>query len=139
MRKPLPAMNPGTAIAMLRIVTGLLVAPHGVRKLLAGPVKSIGGAIAAQGLPFPDLLAWFVTIGELAGILLVLGVATRAAGFLVAITMAGIVLFLQRDLLLQPGTGASVPAEYPLLLAFLGAFFAVLGETVWSVPFGRRG
>jgi putative oxidoreductase len=132
-------MNPGTAIAVLRIVTGLLVAPHGIRKLLAGPTRAIGGAIASRGLPFPDVLAWLVTIGELCGILLVLGIATRAAGFLMAVTMAGIVLFVQRDLLGDLGTGASVPAEYPLLLMFLGAFFAVLGETVWSVPFGRRG
>src|SRR4051794_30390041 len=111
MRKPIPAMNPGTAIAVLRIVTGLLVAPHGVRKLLAGPVKSIGGAIAARGLPLPDVLAWLVTLGELAGILLVVGVATRAAGLAIALTMAGIVIFVQSDLLGQLGTGASVPAE----------------------------
>jgi putative oxidoreductase len=138
MRKPIPAMNPGTAIALLRIVTGLLVAPHGIRMLLAGPTHSIGGAIAARGLPLPDVLAWFVTIGELSGILLVLGIATRAAGLLIAVTMAGIVIFVQRDLLGDLGTGASVPAEYPLLLTFLGAFFAGQGETVWSVPFGRR-
>jgi uncharacterized membrane protein YphA (DoxX/SURF4 family) len=131
-------MNPGTAIALLRIVTGLLVAPHGIRTLLAGPTRSIAGAIAARGLPLPDVLAWFVTIGELAGILLVLGVATRFAGLLIALTMGGIVLFMQKDLLVDLGTGASVPAEYPLLLAFLGAFFASQGETVWSVPFGRR-
>jgi len=138
MRKPIPAMNPAAAIAMLRIVTGLLLIPHGVRKLLTGPARAIGGAIVARGLPFPDVLAWFVTIGELAGILLVLGVATRLAGLLVAFTMAGIVIFVQRDLLAELGTGASVPVEYPLLLTFLGAFFAGLGDTKWSVPFGRR-
>jgi uncharacterized membrane protein YphA (DoxX/SURF4 family) len=138
MRKPIPAMNPGTAIAILRIVTGFLVFPHGIRKLLAGPTRAIGGSIAARGLPLPDVLAWFVTIGELSGILLVLGIATRAAGLLIAVTMAGVVLFVQRDLLGELGTGASIPAEYPLLLFFLGAFFAALGETVWSVPFGRR-
>jgi putative oxidoreductase len=138
MTKRIPAMNPGTAIASLRIVTGLLVTPHGIRKLLAGPPHAIGGAIAARGLPMPDVIAWLVTIGELAGILLVLGIATRAAGLLIAVTMAGIVIFVQRDLLGELGTGASVPAEYPVLLMFLGAFFAAIGETVWSVPFGRR-
>jgi uncharacterized membrane protein YphA (DoxX/SURF4 family) len=131
-------MNPGTAIAILRIVTGLLVAPHGIRKLLVGPARAIGGSIAKHGVPFPDAVAWLVTIGELSGILLVLGIATRAAGLAIAVTMAGIVIFVQRDLLGELGTGSSVPAEYPLLLAFLGAFFAVIGETVWSVPFGKR-
>jgi putative oxidoreductase len=130
-------MNPGTAIVMLRIATGLLVAPHGIRKLLAGPSSAIGPAIARSGLPLPDLFAWLVTIGELAGILLVVGVAVRAAGFAIAITMLGIVIFVQKELLLELGTGASVPAEYPVLLAVLGAFFAALGGKVWSIPFGR--
>jgi putative oxidoreductase len=138
MGNELPAINPGSAIVLLRIATGLLVAPHGVRKLLAGPAKAIGGAIAQRGLPLPDLLAWLVTIGELCGILLVLGIATRAAGLAIVLTMAGIVVFVQKDLLLELGTGASVPAEYPLLLAILGAFFAALGPVVWSVPFPRR-
>ena len=138
MRKTIPAVNPANAIAMLRIVTGLLVAPHGIRKLLAGPPNAISGVIARAGVPLPDVVAWIVTLGECAGILLALGIATRAAGVAIAVTMGGIVLILQRDLLAQLGTGASVPAEYPLLLAFLGAFFAMIGEKVWSVPFGRR-
>jgi uncharacterized membrane protein YphA (DoxX/SURF4 family) len=138
MRNEIPAMNPGSAIAMLRIATGLLVFPHGVRKLLAGPAHAIGASIARRGLPLPDVLAWLVTIGELCGIFLVLGIATRTAGLAIALTMAGIVLFVQKDLLVELGTGASVPAEYPLLLAILGAFFAAIGKTVWSVPFPRR-
>src|SRR5437899_1358109 len=109
MRKEIPAMNPGTAIVMLRIATGLLVAPHGIRKLLAGPAAAIGPAIARSGLPMPDLFAWLVTIGELAGILLVVGVAVRGAGLAIAITMLGIVVFVQKELLLQLGTGTSVP------------------------------
>ena len=137
MRK-IPAANPANAIAMLRIVTGLLIAPHGIRKLLAGPPSAIGGAIARAGVPLPDVVAWIVALGECSGILLALGIATRAAGLAIAVTMAGIVLFVQRGLLAELGTGASVPAEYPLLLMFLGAFFAMIGEKVWSVPFGRR-
>jgi putative oxidoreductase len=125
--------NPSPAIALLRIVTGVLVAPHGIRKLLAGPAHAIGGIIASKGLPYPSLLAWLVTLGELSGILLALGIATRLAGLALAITMAGIVVFVQRDALEQLGTGTSVPAEYPLLLAVLGLFFAMLGPTIWSI------
>src|SRR3954469_7605292 len=124
MRNEFPGMHPGLAIVLLRIATGLLVAPHGIRKLLAGPTQAIGASIAQRGLPLPDVLAWLVTVGELCGILLVLGIATRAAGLAIAVTMTGIVIFAQRDLLPALGTGASVPAEYPLLLAILGAFFA---------------
>jgi uncharacterized membrane protein YphA (DoxX/SURF4 family) len=102
-----------------------------------GPTRAIGGAIAAKGLPLPDVLAWLVTMGELSGILLALGIATRAAGLAIAVTMASIVVFVQTDALMQLGTGASIPAEYPLLLAILGLFFATQGPTVWSIPFKR--
>src|SRR6266496_923840 len=102
--RSIPAMNPSSAIALLRIATGILVAPHGIRKLLTGPSQAIGQAIAAKGLPLPDVLAWLVTIGELSGILLALGVATRAAGAMIAVTMAGIVAFTQIEKLAQLGT-----------------------------------
>ena len=51
MRKTIPAVNPANAIAMLRIVTGLLVAPHGIRKQLpiVGVVLlQVDAAIEAQ-------------------------------------------------------------------------------------------
>jgi len=131
------ALNPSLAITLLRVATGSLVAPHGIRKLLAGPPHAIGNAIASRGVPMPDLVAWLITVGELAGILLALGVATRAAGLAIGLTMASIVVFVQLGLFAQLGTGAGVPLEYPILLAFLGFFFAALGPTQWSISLRR--
>src|SRR5258708_3855090 len=131
------AMNPSLAITILRVATGSLIAPHGIRKLLIGPSQAIGNAIASHGVPMPDVVAWLVTLGELSGILLALGIATRAAGLAIALTMASIVIVVQPALFAQLGTGASVPLEYPLLLAFLGFFFAALGPTQWSISLKR--
>lgn len=130
-------INPSLANTLLRVATGSLVAPHGIRKLLAGPSHAIGGAIASRGVPMPDLVAWLITLGELSGILLALGIATRIAGLAIALTMASIVIFVQAGLFAQLGTGASVPMEYPLLLTFLGLFFAALGPTQWSISLKR--
>jgi putative oxidoreductase len=121
----------------LRVVTGSLIAPHGIRKLIKGPVASIGNAIASRGIPMPEVVAWLVTLGELSGILLAFGIATRAAGLALALTMASIIIFVHPPLFAQFGTGASVPLEYCLLLGFLGLYFAALGQTQWSIAIKR--
>jgi putative oxidoreductase len=131
------AMNPSLANTLLRVATGSLIAPHGIRKLLVGPSHAIGGAIASRGIPLPDVVAWLGTLGELSGILLALGIATRAAGLAIALTMTSIVIFVQGGLFGQLGTGAAVPLEYPLLLALLGFYFAALGPTQWSISLKR--
>jgi uncharacterized membrane protein YphA (DoxX/SURF4 family) len=125
-----------TSFAVLRIVTGLLVFPHGVRKVIAGPIDAIGGAVTSQG--FPAWMAWLVTAGELCGLLLALGLFTRLAGLAVGLTMGSIVVFVQADKLAQIGTGAGASAEYPLLLAVIGLLFVFYGPTPWSVDARRR-
>lgn len=126
-------MNAARAIAILRIVTGVLVASHGIRKIIKGPATAIGGTIAKLGLPAPEVLAWLATLGELSGILLALGAFTRLAGAAVAATMGGIVVFIQARHLTGLGTGAAVVAEYPLLLAVLGLFFVAVGPGTWAL------
>jgi uncharacterized membrane protein YphA (DoxX/SURF4 family) len=125
------------ALALLRIVTGLLVFSHGVRKLIAGPASAIGGVIAAKHLPFPGVLAWLVTFGELAGLALALGFKTRGAALAVALTMGSIVLFVQLGALTNVGTGSSVAAEYTLLLAILSFAFVIVGPATWALDKGR--
>jgi hypothetical protein len=44
-------LDPSTALALLRIVTGLLAFPHGLTKVIKGPVAAIGGAMTAHGFP----------------------------------------------------------------------------------------
>lgn len=123
-----------TALSILRIATGLLVFPHGVRKLLAGPVAAIGKSMVEHG--FPASFAYVITLGELMGLLLALGVFTRYAAAAVALTMAGIVVVVQRGLAGQLGTGRGVPLEYPVLLLVLAVIFVFVPARRWSL--GRR-
>ncbi|HEY3495177.1 MAG TPA: DoxX family membrane protein [Polyangiaceae bacterium] len=127
-------MRDSTALSVLRILTGLLVFSHGLRKLLKGPVASIGKSMADHG--FPESFAYVITLGELAGLLLALGLYTRYAAGIVALTLAGIVVVVQRGLIGQIGTGRGVPLEYPLLLLVLAALFVVVPARRWSL--GRR-
>lgn len=124
------------ALAVLRIATGLLVFPHGVRKLLKGPVTSIGKSMVEHG--FPESFAYVVTLGELAGLFLALGLYTRQAAAAVAFTMAGIAVVVQRGLVHQLGTGKGVPLEFPVLLMFAALLFVFLPATRWSLDSRRR-
>jgi uncharacterized membrane protein YphA (DoxX/SURF4 family) len=136
MMRAMPNAPSAYAIALLRIVTGLLVASHGLRRLFVGPARAIGGALAAKGLPAPTALAWFVTAAELAGILLALGLFSRAAGGALAVAMA-LVVCTQTGALSFIGTGAGIAGEYPLLLTVVGLYFATNPPGPWALR-GRR-
>ena len=120
---------------MLRIATGALVFPHGLRKLATGPVAAIGKSMVDHG--FPAWFAYLVTAGELAGGLLALGLYTRFSAAAVAATLWGIVAFVQLPLLREMGTGRGVPLEYPILLALTATLFVLVPATKWSVGRGR--
>jgi uncharacterized membrane protein YphA (DoxX/SURF4 family) len=127
----MPKLSDATALALLRIVTGVLVFPHGIRKLIQGPVAAIGKQLAAHG--FPPSFAYVVTAGELAGLFLALGLYSRIAATAVALSMWGIVIWVQFGLVTRLGTGAGVSLEYPLLLAIAATLLAVLPPTRWSL------
>jgi len=129
-----PKLAESSALAVLRIATGLLVFPHGVRKLIAGPVAAIGKSLVAHG--FPAWFAYLVTAGELCGLLLALGLYVRYSAAAVALTLWGIVVFVQASLLRDWGTGRGVALEYPVLLALTATLFVLVPPTRWSL--GRR-
>lgn len=70
---------------LLRLTLGILILLHGIAKLSKG-VDGIGNMLAAHGLP--SVLAYGVFIGEVvAPILLILGLFTRPAAWVIAINM----------------------------------------------------
>ena len=129
-----PKLSDASALAVLRIATGLLVFPHGVRKLLTGPVAAVGKSMVAHG--FPAWFAYLVTAGELCGLLLALGIYVRYSAAAVALTLWGIVVFVQAPLLREWGTGRGVPLEYPELLALTATLFVFAPPKRWSL--GKR-
>ncbi|MBS0450392.1 MAG: DoxX family protein [Proteobacteria bacterium] len=70
---------------VLRVAVGVLILLHGISKLSSG-VGFISGQLASQGLP--GALAYLVFIGEiLAPVLLIAGIYTRPAAWIVVINM----------------------------------------------------
>ncbi|WP_432564725.1 DoxX family protein [Kineococcus sp. SYSU DK003] len=113
----------------LRLVAGALLLVHGIPKL-SNP-SGAGGMAASLGVPAPDLAGWLVILGEVGlGGLLLLGLATRVAGILLLVQMAGIWLLAHApEGFLVEG---QVNGENALLFAALGLTFAFTGAGRYS-------
>ena len=73
---------------VLRLTVGILIALHGIAKLMnfQGATAAITKQVVDLGLP--DFVAYGVYVGEvLAPVLLVLGIFSRVGGFIVVVNM----------------------------------------------------
>jgi putative oxidoreductase len=115
---------------VVRLGVGALLLLHGVHKLLTGiaPIKAM---VVAHHLP--DLLAYGVYLGEIAGpILVILGIFSRIGGILIAIDMlVAIVLAGMGSIAMLNGSGG-----YALELE---AFYLLGGLSVALLGAGRLG
>ena len=105
---------PGRGLLLLRLVSGILLINDGVTGLLEGP-------------PWPGIIRLFLETG--AGMLLLVGLWTPAAGVLVVIVELWSMLLRTGDL------------RNCVVLATIGAVLAMLGPGVWSIDarlFGRK-
>jgi len=75
-----------TGKLVLRLAVGILILLHGLSKIFGGGVGGIGGMLASHGVP--GVLAYLVYVGEvLAPVLLIAGIYTRPAAWIVVINM----------------------------------------------------
>jgi putative oxidoreductase len=77
-------MAGGNMLAVLRIVSGLLFLQHGAQKFLSFPP----GPMAGMGLQFNSMGAYAGVVELVCGLLITIGLFTRAAAFLASGTMA---------------------------------------------------
>jgi putative oxidoreductase len=78
--------NPGTLI--LRLFIGAAMMTHGFPKLFGG-LEKFTGFVESLGVPAPQVMAFLAAFAESFGaLLLLLGLLTRPAAFLIACTMA---------------------------------------------------
>jgi putative oxidoreductase len=81
------------AYAFMRFATGAVLVPHGVQKILNLPIAKFAQVIAAKGLPFPEVLAYFTYFAEsVAPACLAIGLLTRIAAAVIGIEMLVIIL-----------------------------------------------
>ena len=109
---------------VVRAIVGVIMAAHGLQKLLGGPAN-FGGVLGQLGVPAPTLMAFVVTFVELVGgILLVVGLLSRLAALLLTINLVFAILLVKVGVgFLSPQSGG-VGAE--LDLALIAGFLAVL-------------
>jgi putative oxidoreductase len=113
---------------LLRLMVGGLMLFHGIAKINGG-IDFIITKVTQEG--FPEFLAYGVYIGEVvAPLLIILGLKTRFASFIVVLTMAfAIYLVHANDLLEITKTGAwAIELQMMYLLSALALMFLGAGK-----------
>ena len=113
-------------LLILRVFLGGALLTHGWGKMFGGLGGFIDG-VAKMGFPAPMLLGFLAAFAESIGaILLVAGLLTRPAAFLIAATMAGAALKVH--------AGQGFAAQEAAWLYFVPAlFFLLKGAGKWSL------
>ena len=75
--KKFPFISSAQSLIMFRVVLALMLAAHGVMRLSAGTVDDFGEFLNSKGFLIGPAIAWFLTIFEMVGGLLL------AAGYFV--------------------------------------------------------
>ncbi len=76
-------------ILCLRILMGAGIAYHGYGKVFGGHMAMMVPGVEKMGFPMPEVFAWAAALSEFAGgILIAVGLFTRAAAFFVFCTMS---------------------------------------------------
>lgn len=101
-------------IALLRVVAGVVFFMHGQQKLFDTGIDGVEGFFASEGIPAAGLAAVAVTLVEMVGgLALIVGLATRVAGLLLAVDMAVALLVVHAANGFYAGEGG---VEFVLLL-----------------------
>jgi putative oxidoreductase len=117
------------ARALLRLVVGLLLTLHGVRKIF-GVLPSIAGRVGAPPLALDSLPAFTGGIEIVAGPLLMLGLFLRQTAYVVAAEAALAYVLIAQPRAPWPIRNGGIEA---LLYAAVMTYFATAGAGAWSL------
>lgn len=120
-----------TGKLILRLALGILILLHGVAKLSSG-VSGVGNMLASHGLP--SALAYLVYVGEIvAPVLLIIGLYTRPAAWIVAINMVVAIWLVHTKELFTLGKSGGWSLELQGMFLFAAIAVALLGAGRISV------
>ncbi len=111
------------ALAVLRIIAGLLFLEHGLQKLINFPA-------AAQAIPLDGLTTTAGIIETIAGILIIIGFFSRPAAFIASGMMAVGYFMVHAPMGFFPVNNYGEPA---VLFCFVFLYLAFAGPGAWSV------
>lgn len=136
---PIPSPDRlNAALALLRIVVGVIFIAHGAQKLFLFGLDGVAQGMAQAGVPLPALTAPAVVFVELfAGAALVAGLLTRAAAAGLAVIMLGAIFFVH----LPAGFFLPDGYEFALVLLATVATLVLTGPGALSLDamLARRG
>jgi len=119
------------ALLIGRVALGIVLIAHGCQKLFTFGIGGTAANFEQMGIPLPTVSASFAVIVELlGGILLIIGFVVPLVGILVAINMAGALLFVHASNGIFAADGGY---ELVLVIGALGLLFAGLGAGRYSV------
>ena len=119
-------MNSGVMLSILRIVSGLLFLEHGLQKFVSFPP----GPMAGIGMPLNNLVAWAGVFELACGLLITIGLFTRAAAFLASGTMAVAYWTYHAPNNFFPVNNLGDAA---ILYCFVFLYIAVVGGGAWAL------
>ncbi len=114
------------ALAVLRIVSGLIFLEHGTQKFLGFP----DGQFANSGWALNNLPAFAGIIEVVCGILITIGLFTRPAAFLASGTMAVAYWYAHAP---QDPFPLNNGGDAAILYCFVFLYFVFAGPGAWSV------
>ncbi len=122
------------ALALLRIVLGVIFLYHGYLKLfVAGGFKATVGFFTTLGIPVPLYSALLVSVAEFAGgILLIVGVITRLASLVLIFEMlvALFAVHIRNGFLVSKG-------GYEFVLLIIAGLVVVLNKGAGKLAWGK--
>ena len=130
-----PPQRVALGMTILRLVIGIVFIVHGAQKLFVFGIGGVTAGFVQMHIPLPMIAAPVVAIVEfVGGIALVLGLFTPVAAILLAIDMAGAILFVHGR------NGFFLPMGFEFAFSLLGACvaLAVAGPGEYSMDNRRR-
>ena len=118
-------------LSVLRIMVGLLLIPHGTAKFFGWPDTGREG-----GVELFSLIGLAATIEIVGGLLLVIGLFTRSAAFVVSGFLAAAYFMAHAPRAFQPIVNEG---ELAVLWCFVAFYIFVAGAGPWSVDAALEG